>query len=99
MPVVSVSLSEVGYEGYKELPKGRRSRMIDRMLRDYALDHHHMPTSMGRKSVREIGEMQVNLKAMIASLQKENKKLKEASLVCNVSNMWTHKGTKIQHST
>jgi len=78
MPVVSVSLSEVGYEGYKELPKGRRSRMIDRMLRDYALDHHHMPTSMGRKSVREIGEMQVNLKAMIASLQKENKKLKEA---------------------
>jgi hypothetical protein len=25
MPVVSVSLSEVGYEGYKELPKGKRS--------------------------------------------------------------------------
>jgi len=73
MPVVSVSLSEVGYEGYKELPKGRRSRYIDRMLRDYALDHHHVK---GR-SVREIGEMQVNLKAMIESLQQENKKLKE----------------------
>jgi len=78
MPVVSVSLSDVGYEGYKELPKGRRSRYIDRMLREYALDHHHVVDNTGRRSIREIGEMQVNLKAMIASLQKENKKLKEA---------------------
>ena len=78
MPVVSVSLTDVGYEGYKELPKGQRSRYIDRMLRDYALDHHHVTDSTGRRSIREIGEMQVNLKAMIASLQKENKALREA---------------------
>jgi hypothetical protein len=48
------------------------------MLRDYALDHHHVVDNTGRRSIREIGEMQVNLKAMIASLQKENKELKEA---------------------
>ena len=50
MPVVSVSLTEIGYEGYKELPKGQRSRYIDRMLRDYALDHHHATTSSGLTS-------------------------------------------------
>jgi len=89
MPVVSVSLSEVGYEGYKELPKGRRSMMIDRMLRDWALDSHivnirddrGMITS--RRSMREIGDSQVMLNQRIESyiikvekLEEENKKLR-----------------------
>ncbi len=78
MPVVSVSLTDVGYEGYKSIPIGRRSRRIDKMLREFALEHHHV---QGR-SVKEIGEMQVNLKAMIASQNKTiealEKSLKEA---------------------
>ena len=77
MPVVSVSLTEVGYEGYKELPKGQRSRYIDRMLRDYALDHHHATTRSGRRSIREIGEAQVLLQQRIDSYEKENKRLRE----------------------
>ena len=37
MPVVTVSLCEVGYEGYKDIPKGQRSRVVNRMLKEYAL--------------------------------------------------------------
>jgi hypothetical protein len=71
MPVVSVSLSDIGYEGYKELPKGRRSRLIDRMLRDYALDHHHTVVNNQRRSIREVSEAQVLLEQRIASYQEK----------------------------
>ena len=72
MPVVSVSLTEVGYEGYKGLPKGSRSRYIDRMLRDYALDHHHV---QGR-SIRDIAEDQKKMKITISTIMDENTQLK-----------------------
>ena len=79
MPVVSVSLSEVGYEGYKGLPKGRRSRMIDRMLRDYALDHHHTVVNNQRRSMREVSDAQVMLKQRIASY--EEKEFKQDAII------------------
>ena len=71
MPVVSVSLSEVGYEGYKGLPKGSRSRMIDGMLRNYALDHHHTVVNNQRRSMREVSDAQVMLKQRIASYEEK----------------------------
>jgi len=38
MPAITASLSETGYEGYVSIPKGMRSKVIDKMLRDYALE-------------------------------------------------------------
>lgn len=78
MPVVSVSLSEVGYEGYKELPKGKRSEYIDRMLRDYALSRHTVtprPGESERLTVKEVLERQQFLEQTINTL---NEELKEA---------------------
>jgi metal-responsive CopG/Arc/MetJ family transcriptional regulator len=78
MPVVSVSLSEVGYEGYKELPKGKRSEYIDRMLRDYALERHTVTPRAGqteRLTVRQVLDRQQYLEQTIKTL---NHELKEA---------------------
>jgi len=37
MPIVSVSLSESAYEGYKSIPRGKRSRVADAAF----LAHNH----------------------------------------------------------
>lgn len=74
MPVVSVSLSEVGYEGYKELPKGKRSEYIDRMLRDYALERHTVmprPGDTERLSVKQVLDRQQYLEQTIRTLNEE----------------------------
>jgi hypothetical protein len=38
MPAITASLSETGYDGYKSIPKGNRSRVIDKLLQEYALN-------------------------------------------------------------
>jgi len=55
MPAITASLTETGYEGYKSIPKGMRSKVIDKMLRDYALKKVHVYREMeGQVSVQEI---------------------------------------------
>jgi len=55
MPAITASLSEVGYEGYTSIPKGMRSKVIDKMLRDYALKKVHVYREMeGQISVQEV---------------------------------------------
>jgi|TARA_R100000049_G_C1878119_1_gene35457 hypothetical protein len=77
MPVVSVSLSEVGWEGYKALPRGKRSQMIDKMLREYALDHQRTVMGQEALSVKEVLERQKYLETTNQTLNEEIKRLKE----------------------
>ena len=81
MPVVSVSLSEVGWEGYKALPRGKRSQMIDKMLREYALDHQRTVMHQESLSVREVLTRQKDLEERLhlqyQEIQKLRKKVKE----------------------
>lgn len=80
MPVVSVSLSKVGYDGYDSLPRGQRSRIIDKMLREYALERIRVSAPHEDKhylTVREVLERQTYLETTIDTLTKENKILKE----------------------
>ena len=82
MPVVSVSLSEVGWEGYKALPRGKRSRIIDKMLREYALDRIRMTApheEKGYLTVAEVLERQTYLQTTLDTVMTENKRLKEVT--------------------
>jgi len=38
MPAITASLTEAGYEGYVSIPKGNRSRVIDKLLQEFALN-------------------------------------------------------------
>jgi len=83
MPAITASLSEVGYEGYKTIPKGMRSKAIDTMLRDYALNRTHVRTEFERLSVQEVLDRQKNYEAIqanyleqIMTLREELKQLK-----------------------
>ena len=79
MPVVSVSLSKVGYDGYDSLPRGQRSRIIDKMLREYALDRIRLHSPYEDKhylTVKEVLERQEYLKTTIETLTAEVKRLK-----------------------
>jgi len=78
MPAITASLSEQGYEGYLTIPKGMRSKVIDKMLRDYALDRHHItprPGDLQRLTVRDVLDRQQYLEQTIRTLTDE---LKEA---------------------
>jgi len=81
MPVVSVSLSEVGWEGYKALPRGKRSQMIDKMLREYALDNQRTVMHQESLSVREVLTRQKDLEERLhlqyQEIQELRKKVKE----------------------
>lgn len=86
MPVVSVSLSEIGYEGYKSIPKGLRSKLVDKLVREYALKSHSvvLPFADRAISVQEVLEMQKRMQQsaesqgqVISKLKEELKELKE----------------------
>mgnify|MGYP003147460386 CR=1 FL=1 len=72
-----MSLSEVGWEGYKALPRGKRSQMIDKMLREYALDHQRTVMGQEALSVKEVLERQKYLETTNQTLNEEIKRLKE----------------------
>jgi len=84
MPAITASLSEVGYEGYVSIPKGMRSKVIDKMLRDYALKRIHVYREFeGQISVQEVLDREkynlITLKTHqeeIRTLKEENKKLR-----------------------
>lgn len=65
MPVVSVSLSEIGYEGYTSLTKGKRSKVIDKLLREYALKRSYTVFEGEHISVQEVFERQKHLEERI----------------------------------
>ena len=91
MPVVTVSLCEVGYEGYKDIPKGQRSRVVNRMLKEYALSiserfWYQDEQMYGRNrrtmadrpiSASMVWERQARMEDRLAELLEENTKLKE----------------------
>jgi len=72
MPNVSVSLTDAAYEGYKSIPKGKRSRVASKAylahnhaahnarVKDYAYEDRNgnlVRVSLAGKSVREILKM------------------------------------------
>jgi len=86
MPVVSVSLSEIGYDGYKSIPKGLRSKLVDKLLREYDLKSHSvvLPFADRAISIQEVLEMQGRMQQsaesqgqLISKLKLELKELKE----------------------
>jgi len=86
MPVVSVSLSEIGYEGYKSIPKGLRSKLVDKLLREYDLKSHSVVLPFADKAVsvqsvmENHGKMSDTLRSqgeLIRKLKEELEDLKE----------------------
>jgi len=77
MPVVSVSLSDMGYEGYANLPKGSRSRVIDKLLRDYALKSNFTVHHGEHMSVQQVFERQKYLEMTIETFGQTIKDLKK----------------------
>jgi len=76
MPVVSVSLSETGYEGYRSLTKGLRSKIIDRMLCDYALKRAHTVINEEHLSVHDVMKKQFHFTQTMQQSQDEIRSLK-----------------------
>jgi hypothetical protein len=78
MPAITASLSETGYEGYTSIPKGMRSKVIDRLLRDYALDRVHIyREQVGQVSVKEVLDKQEFLEMSLQTGYQELRDLKE----------------------
>jgi len=77
MPVVSVSLSEIGYEGYASISKGTRSKVIDRLLRDFALKRAMTVHQGEHMSVQQVFERQKYLEMTIETYGKQIAELKK----------------------
>jgi len=79
MPAITASLSEIGYEGYVSIPKGMRSKVIDKMLRDYALKKTMIyREQVGQISVQEVLDTHDHLILSLETARKEIRELKEA---------------------
>ena len=83
MPIVSVSLSESAYEGYKSIPRGKRSRVADAAflahnhaaarVKDYAYENKDgklVRIDLAGKSVPEIIKMMSQQAKMIDSMKR-----------------------------
>jgi len=80
MPAITASLSEIGYEGYVSIPKGMRSKVIDKMLRDYALKKTMIyREQVGQMSVQQVLDQREQDLISMKTLQEENKLLREAA--------------------
>jgi len=79
MPVVSVSLSEIGYDGYKSIPMGLRSKLVDKLLREYALKSQSvtLPFADRAISVAQVLENQSKMALTMACYVDEIKMLKK----------------------
>jgi hypothetical protein len=86
MPVVSISLSEIGYNGYTNIPKGLRSKLVDKLLREYDLKSQSvvLPFADRAMSVHQVMENQGKLQQTLESqaqiigvLKDELRELKE----------------------
>jgi len=71
MPVVSVSLSERGFEGYTSLTKGLRSRIIDKMLCEYALKRTFTVINEEHLSVHDVMKRQFHFTETMQQRQDE----------------------------
>jgi len=72
MPAITASLTETGYEGYISIPKGMRSKVIDKMLRDYALKRTHIYREFeGQVSVQEVLDRQKKMEQTIETLYQQ----------------------------
>jgi len=78
MPSITASLTEVGYEGYASIPKGMRSKVIDELLRGYALKRTRIKhVALGSISVQEVLDRQKYMKISLNTFQEEIRTLKE----------------------
>jgi len=79
MPTVSISLSEIGYNGYTNIPKGLRSKLVDKLLREYDLKSQSvtLPFADRAISVAEVLENQSKMALTIASYHDEIQQLKK----------------------
>jgi hypothetical protein len=77
MPVVSVSLSERGFEGYTSLTKGLRSRIIDKLLCEYALKRTYTVINEEHLSVHDVMKRQFHFKETMQQSQDEINKLRQ----------------------
>jgi len=78
MPAITASLTEVGYEGYASIPKGMRSKVIDELLRGYALKRTRIKhVELGSISVQEVLDRQKYMKISLNTFQEEIRTLKE----------------------
>jgi hypothetical protein len=77
MPVVSISLSEIGYNGYTNIPKGLRSKLVDKLLREYDLRSHSVviPFEDRAVSVQQVLDDQHMLTLDVKHLTEENDRL------------------------
>jgi len=67
----------MGYEGYSNLPKGSRSRIIDKLLRDYALKSNYTVHNGEHMSVQQVFERQKYLEITIETFGKKIRALKK----------------------
>jgi len=67
----------MGYEGYSNLPKGSRSRIIDKLLRDYALKSNYTVHHGEHMSVQQVFERQKYLEITIETFGKQITALKK----------------------
>ena len=79
MPAITASLSEIGYEGYASIPKGMRSKVIDELLRDYALKRVriNMGPDIGAISAQQVNDNLQKMQLTLETAYAENKTLKE----------------------
>ena len=88
MPVVTVSLCEVGYDGYKSIQKGNRSRIVNKFLKEHSLKNSYKyvydPNKMNDRfdvpiklTALEVYQKQEHLERTLQTLWEENKRLKE----------------------
>jgi|FLLY01.1.fsa_nt_gi hypothetical protein len=75
MPTVSVSLSDIGYEGYASISKGTRSKVIDRLLRDFALKRAHTVLHGEHMSIQQVLERQFHFTETMQQRQDEINRL------------------------
>jgi len=77
MPTVSISLSEIGYEGYMSISKGMRSKCIDKLLREYALKSNWTVRNGEHMTVKQVFERQKYLEMTLASYAEKITDLKK----------------------
>jgi len=77
MPTVSISLSEIGYEGYMSISKGMRSKCVDKLLREYALKSAFTVRNGEHMSIQQVFERQKYLEMTLASQMEKISALKK----------------------
>lgn len=79
MPVISVNLDDIAYEGFKTIPRGQRSRVVSGLLYELNLDKTRVLLSheVGAVSARTVLEHNRELSKANAALSKSLRTLQK----------------------